>query len=116
MHDANKHMQHFWSRREMMSDLQSLDRLIKAINQIKNGENSQFQESQKPTLRSPGRKDWVLVNLTFHTALFSTKMVSDEWKRARDRMENRKALMPQRIAFTKTRVVTDFRQLLSSVQ
>lgn len=81
MHDANKHMQHFWSRREMMSDLKSLDRLIKAINQIKNGENSQFQESQKPTLRSPGRKDWVLVNLTFHTALFSTKMVSDECKR-----------------------------------
>ncbi len=35
MHDANKHMQHFWSRREMMSDLKSLDRLIKAINQIK---------------------------------------------------------------------------------
>ncbi len=65
MHDANKHMQHFWS----LSEIKSLDRLIKVINEIKNGEISQFQESQKPTLRSPGRKDWVLVNLTFSTLL-----------------------------------------------
>lgn len=43
MHDANKHMQHFWSLSEMMSDFKSLDRLIKAINQIKNGEERESE-------------------------------------------------------------------------
>lgn len=80
MHDANKHMQHFWSLSEIMSDFKSLDRLIKAISEIKNGKISQFQESQKPTLRSPGRKDWVLVYLTFLDGLFSTKIFSDKCK------------------------------------
>lgn len=57
-----------------------LDRLIKAISEIKNGEISQIRESQKPTLRSPGRKDWVLVNLTFLSILFSTKIFSGKCK------------------------------------
>lgn len=69
-----------WNDVSLKSDFKSLDRLIKVISEIKNSQISQFQESQKPTLRSPGRKDCVLVKMTVLSVPFSTNIFSDKCK------------------------------------